>query len=100
MIKFASPDHLADVMKFAVDNNCADKLIAGFQRLARHPMCEIHYDFAPNSFAFMVLNDDGSHGFNGGLIYSGPGQQLSGSAPTYTVSVEPHSNEHNWSVHT
>lgn len=100
MIKFACPDHLAEVMKFAVENNCADKLLAGFKRLAAHPMTEVHYDFAPHSFAFMVLNEDGSHCFNGGLIYSGPTQRLDGSGPAYTVSVDGPSKEHNWSIHT
>jgi len=41
--------------------------------------------------------------FNGGLIYSGPGRPSDGSAPSFTVSLDPvcaSGAEHRWSVHT
>lgn len=41
--------------------------------------------------------------FNGGLIYSGPGVPSDGSAPSFTVSLDPTcyaGKEHRWSVHT
>ena len=62
-------------------------------------------DFAPNSFAFTMYKkqSDGEYKywFNGGLIYSGPGQPLDGSFPALTVSIDPNNGKaHDWSVHT
>ena len=47
-----------------------------------------------------MKHPDGSRWFNGGLIYSGPGQPLDGSAPALTVGIGIDSSVHNWSVHT
>ena len=41
--------------------------------------------------------------FNGGLIYSGPGNGSDGSGPSFTVSLDPDAasgSKHMWSVHT
>ena len=104
MIEFKCPDHLATVMAFAAQAGCVDKLGERLNYLANYGdgtnRCEIHYDWAPNSFAFMMCHPDGTHWFNGGLIYSGPSQPLNGSAPALTVGIGIDSSVHGWSVHT
>jgi len=104
MIEFKAPDHLAQVLKFAVENDCAVKLLERLDYLANYAdgkgTCEIHNDWAPHSFAFLMLREDGSRWFNGGLIYSGPGQPLDGSGPAFTVGIGVDSSRHGWSVHT
>lgn len=104
MIDFKDPEHLLGVLKFAADNNCAKALVDQLEYLSHYGdmnnICEIHPDFAPNSFAFAMLRPDRTFWFSGGLIYSGPGQALDGSPPALTVSLSPTGNEHNWSVHT
>lgn len=97
-------EYYQEVMKFAEANNCADQLTCKLERLtsmARFPeQVFLHKDFAPLSFAFVICENTSTRGLVGGLIYSGPHQTLDGSAPTFTVSVEPPSNEHKWSIHT
>ena len=104
MIEFKAPDHLAQVLKFAVENDYAVKLLERLDYLANYAdgkgTCEIHNDWAPHSFAFLMLREDGSRWFNGGLIYSGPGQPLDGSGPAFTVGIGVDSSRHGWSVHT
>ena len=104
MIDIKNGEHFIKVMDFAVANNCAHKLIDKLNYLMGYAdgSCdvELHYDFAPNSFVFIMLRRDGTRWFNGGLIYSGPGQPLDGSGPAFTVSLAPTGQEHNWSVHT
>jgi hypothetical protein len=42
-------------------------------------------------------------GLVGGLIYSGPGVPSDGSAPSFSVSLNPDAasgREHTWSIHT
>ena len=103
MINFHDTEHLAEVLKFAVHHTCADKLIERLQYLASYGngdnICEVAKDFAPHSFEFLMKHPDGKPWFRGGLIYSGPGQRLDGSAPAFTVSLS-HETGHNWSVHT
>lgn len=104
MIAFKDPEHLASVLRFAVENDCATKLLERLDYLAKYQdgqnMCEVYSDWAPNSFAFVLKRPDGSTWFNGGLIYSGPGQPLDGSAPALTVGIGIDSSKHGWSVHT
>lgn len=104
MIEFKDPEHFMTVLKWAVQNNCADKLVERLDYLANYGngdnCVEIHREAAPRSFAISMLRPDGTRWFNGGLIYSGPGQPLDGSGPAYTVSVAPTGHEHSWSVHT
>jgi hypothetical protein len=96
-------EHYLAVKKFAEDNNCLDALNSRLTRLkdmcGADETCYLHADFAPLSFAFLIT-DGGRRRLVGGLIYSGPGQYLDGSGPAFTVSVEPHSNEHKWGIHT
>lgn len=103
MIEFKDPEHLLNVFEFAAENNCAAKLNAQLRYLAEYGdgnnICHLYRDHAPLSFEFLMLRPDGTRWFNGGLIYSGPGQPLNGSGPAFTVSL---TNEpgHSWSVHT
>ena len=104
MIVFKDPEHLASVLRFAVENDCTDKLCERLNYLAKYQdgqnMCEVYSDWAPHSFAFVMLRPDGTRWFNGGVIYSGPGQPLNGSAPALTVGIGVDSSKHGWSVHT
>lgn len=98
-------EHFNKVSEFAAVAGCTSKLIDRLNRL--EAMCSekeiviLHSDFAPNSFIFQIKQPGSDHrGLVGGLIYSGPGLPLDGSAPTFTVSIEKTGHEHNWSIHT
>jgi len=55
-------------------------------------------DFAPLSFTWGIINSSGHCTLNGGLIFHGPHDGYGdGSAPTYTVSLDP---SHGWQLHT
>lgn len=103
MIDFKAPDHFVKVLRFAVSVGAADKLVERLDYLANYGdgtnTCELHNDWAPHSFEFVMKRADGTRWFNGGLIYSGPGQPLDGSAPALTVSLSK-GDGHGWSVHT
>jgi hypothetical protein len=104
MIKFEDPEHFARVLEFALQNKCIDKLSERLDYLAHYAggenTCHIHRDWAPNSFSFAMRKPDSQFWFNGGLIYSGPGQPLDGSAPALTVGIGVDSSKHGWSIHT
>lgn len=96
-------EYFAEVSAFAKEAECSEALTQALSRLknmAGEGIAYLHTDFAPRSFAFVIHDPAGKRGLVGGLIYSGPGQTLNGSAPTYTVSVEPPSTDHKWSIHT
>lgn len=110
-IKIYCPDRLAEVVSFALDNHCLDKLTSQLEYLSTYAahdgpenVCHLHADYAENSFEFLIERPDGTRWFNGGLIYSGPGQPLDGSGPAFTVSLDMLNGrtdvKHNWSVHT
>lgn len=104
MIEFKDPEYFLGVLKWAAEHDCAGKLAERLSYLATYGIgdntCEIHRDFAPHSFGFCMKRPDGSCWFFGGLIYSGPGQPLDGSAPALTVRIGANGSQHNWSVHT
>ena len=104
MIEFKDPDHFLMTLQWAVANNCAKQLTERLDYLAGYGegdnTVELYRDFAPHSFEFLMKKPDGTRWFNGGLIYSGPGQPLDGSSPASTVSLEKTGLEHKWSVHT
>ncbi len=104
MIEIKDPDHFIEAIKFAVANGCVDKLLERIDYLTDYAggdnTCCLHKDFAPLSFEFLMLKPDGTRWFNGGLIYSGPGQPLDGSAPALTVGIGVDSSQHGWSIHT
>lgn len=128
MIDVKNLEHFTDVMTFAARESVADKLLTQLAYLSnygngpgpafkpdenvaalayalthRNPngsVCELYPDFAPYSFEFLMLKEDGSKWFNGGLIYSGPGVPLDGSFPALTVGIGIDSSKHGWSIHT
>lgn len=103
-IEIHDPEHFVKVLQFALANKATVKLIERLDYLAHYGdganVCHLHRDWAPNSFGFAMMRPDGSVWFNGGLIYSGPGQPLDGSAPALTVGIGIDSSVHGWSVHT
>jgi hypothetical protein len=105
MIKINDPEHFAQVCEFALNHGCTRALVERLDWLAQYggaldfATCTLYPDHAPHSFAF-VIEKDGARWFNGGLIYSGPGQPLDGSAPALTVGIGIDDSTHGWSVHT
>lgn len=104
MINVHCPEHLEQVRAFAHEHGAEAELEERLDYLASYGgganICELHKDFAPYSFEFLMKHPDGSRWFNGGLIYSGPGQPLDGSFPALTVSIGHSEHLHDWSVHT
>ena len=104
MLKIECIDHLLETISFAATVNATDVLLDKIKYLSEYSggrcLCAIHKDWAPHSFDFVMFHEDGSRWFNGGLIYSGPGQPLDGSAPALTVGIGIDSTKHTWSVHT
>lgn len=101
------PEYLAEVRAWADANGCSAELEAqlGYLRdYAEGCVCELHKDFAPHSFEFLMRHPNHEVWFNGGLIYSGPGCPSDGSFPSLTVSIDSLNGrtdiEHKWSVHT
>lgn len=106
MIEFKDPEHFLSVLMWAAENDCAKQLVDKLEYLATYGNGDNHVEIyrdwgrTPHSFEFLMLHPDKTRWFNGGLIYSGPGQPLDGSAPAFTVSLSKTGHEHNWSVHT
>jgi len=104
MIKIEDPDYFAEVMQFALAHGCADKLTERLDYLTQYHegenTCQLYKDWAPYSFAFLMVRPDGTRWFNGGLMYSGPDQPLDGSFPALTVGIGIDSSKHGWSIHT
>jgi hypothetical protein len=102
-LKIEDPEHFARVVEFAITNKCYGKLMERLDYLSNYSdlrtVCHLHADFAPNSFAFAMMVNEALW-FNGGLIYSGPGQPLNGSGPALTVGIGVDPSVHGWSVHT
>lgn len=94
-----------EAMQAALKMNLLAQLESQFRYLASYGQqrteCELYCDFAPLSFAFtmFIFKEDGERvpWFSGGLIYEGPNVPANGSAPSFTVSLEP---GHGWFVHT
>jgi hypothetical protein len=68
--------------------------------------CRLYSDFAPHSFFWRIEYsslEGWKPGLVGGLIYSGPGAPSDGSAPSFSVSLNPDAatgRKHMWSIHT
>lgn len=96
--------HFLGVMRFALEVGAVDKLLDKLEYLHEYAdgtnTCELHPDWAPHSFAFVMKRPDGSTWFSGGLIYHGPGQPGDGSAPALTVSLAADKELHSWGIHT
>lgn len=107
MIKIENQEHFDKIKAFAESVGALDELQAQLDYLASYGVgdtcCDLHYDFAPHSFAFTMykrVNGEYKRWFNGGLIYRGPGSPHDGSMPALTVAVNPSDNLHSWSVNT
>jgi hypothetical protein len=112
MIIIKCQKELDDTVLFATEVNALEKLASKIHYLECYAdpekkgeaRCTLYHDFAPHSFAFTIEKKlkDGSWSlwFNGGLIYSGPGQPADGSMPALSVNVEGTPAGHDWSVHT
>ncbi len=104
MIDLTYARGLPDILEFAINNGCVDKLIDKLGYLSNYAegdnTCHLSDDFAENSFRFTIQRPDGTDWFHGGLMYSGPGQPLDGSGPAFTVGIGIDSSQHGWSVHT
>lgn len=117
-----------EIMKFAAENDLLTQLLDQLDYLSsyanregcryainkgKNTCCTLGMDFAPLSMSIRMeccetwyknkeLHESQGgkweYWFNGGLIYSGPGQPSDGSGPSFTVSVDP--CKHGWSVHT
>jgi hypothetical protein len=111
MLDVKCQERLEEVRKYAAERGITERLeeklayLGGFACPEDDPgktRCEIFADFAPHSFAFNMYTrrGDGDYvlWFNGGLIYTGPGQPLDGGFPALTVSLVAQGE--GWSVHT
>ena len=102
--RFTVPDmeYLTEVQRFAASvgkleslQRCLDRL----QRIAENLDGTVHMgrDFAPYSFLFGI-EAGGRTRLNGGVIFHGSHDNGGdGSAPTYSVSLDP---QDGWSIHT
>ncbi len=104
-LKINCPDKLAEAVQFAINNGCIGELTDKLLYLSIYnpdhkTTCELYPDHAPLSFEFLMKHEDGTRYFNGGLIYSGPGQPLDGTGPALTVGIGIDSSKHGWSIHT
>ena len=110
MLRIEDREYFRAVVETAADLDALGPLLHGLRYLARYggadgtrTRCRLYRDHAPLSFFFQMesLAPTGEYApwFIGGLIYSGPGQPLDGSAPAYVVALSPVTGPH-WSVHT
>lgn len=103
-LKIEDPEHFAEVLQFALATKSTEKLMERLDYLAHYSdpstTCHLYRDSAPNSFGFAMKRHGSQFWFNGGLIYSGPGQPLNGSGPAFTVGIGVDNSVHGWSIHT
>jgi len=111
----AAKERFEQVKKFAKEVGAIDEFQSGIDYLSSFGgneskvKCVLFTDFADLSFRFVMYSMNHQSKkfeefwFNGGLIYSGPGQPSDGSAPSFTVSLDSDAakgKSHKWSVHT
>ena len=92
---------LLEIMEFARRNGMEKQLDDTLERLVKHThsggKVYLYPDFAPHSLYFEVIRN-GQLSLNGGVIFHGPHDGYgSGSAPTFSVSVE---RSNGWQIHT
>ena len=105
MLEVTCVEEFKDAVGFAAVNGCLSALLSKLHYLDNFGdgrcRCVLSHDFAPHSFGVRMFRPDGQAWFSGGLIYSGEGQALDGSAPAFTVGYpEDAGLRHNWSIHT
>ena len=98
MMIIEDQEHFDKVRKFARCVGAEAELqkqldfLAGFGGDAAKVRCHLYRDFAPHSFFWRMEHsslDGWKPGLVGGLIYSGPGAPSDGSAPSFSVSLNP-----------
>lgn len=97
-----SEEHMAKTLEFAEKRGITDKFLEKLEYLNnfRPDIVEkvrLFYDWAPNSFGFVMWLKSGESWLNGGMIYHGPGDSGVG-APTYSVRIGE--LDEGWSIHT
>ena len=100
-------EYLASVRAFADSVSLRESLESALERLqlpayGRPSRVRLYKDFAPQSFEFVkeyqAESGEWCTAYNGGLIYHGPHDRGGdGSAPTFSVNLNPHDG---WSIHT
>ena len=112
MMIIEDQEHLDKVHEFARSVGAEAELqkqldfLAGFGGDAAKVRCHLYRDFAPHSFFWRMEHsslEGWKPGLVGGLIYSGPGAPSDGSAPSFSVSLNPDAasgRKHLWSIHT
>lgn len=110
MLKILCQDRLDAAKAFAERVGAGDRLqrmldyLANFGGTPEMYEARLYGDHAAFSFGFSLhpLRDGkpGDAMIAGGVIYSGPGQALDGSAPALTVSLTQSRHQHDWSCHT
>ena len=112
MMIIQDQEHFDNVREFARSVGAEAELqkqldfLAGFGGDAAKVRCHLYRDFAPHSFLWRIehsTSDGWKPGLVGGLIYSGPGVPSDGSAPSFSVSLNPDAaggRKPMWSVHT
>jgi hypothetical protein len=112
MMIIEDQEHLDKVREFARSVGAEAELqkqldfLTGFGGNAAKVRRHLYRDFAPHS-SFWRMEHSSSDGWKpglvGGLIYSGPGAPSDGSAPSFSVSLNPDpatGRKHMWSIHT
>jgi len=112
MLIIENQEHFDSVRDFAGSVGAGAELqrhldfLASFGGDAAKVRCRLYSDFAPHSFFWRIeysSADGWKTGLVGGLIYSGPGAPSDGSAPSFSVSLNPDAaagRKHMWSIHT
>lgn len=94
---------LEQIREFATRNNLIAEFEYVFNRFTRFSdngyRVDLFSDMAPHSLYFELYRE-GEFSMNGGMIFHGPHDGGgNGSAPTFSVSINPESKPH-WSIHT
>ena len=112
MLIIENQEHFDSVRDFAGSVGAGAELqrhldfLASFGGDAARVRCRLYSDFAPHSFFWRMeysSADGWKTGLVGGLIYSGPCAPSDGSAPSFSVSLNPDAaagRKHMWSIHT
>jgi hypothetical protein len=112
MLIIENQQHFDEVREFARSVGAVAELqrrldfLANFGGDAAKVRCRLYSDFAPHSFFWRMEYsslEGWQTGLVGGLIYSGPGAPSDGSAPSFSVSLNPDAaagRTHMWSIHT
>jgi hypothetical protein len=112
MLIIENQEHFDSVRDFARSVEAGAELqrhldfLASFGGDAAKVRCRLYPDCAPLSFFWRMEYSSPAGwktGLVGGLIYSGPGAPSDGSAPSFSVSLNPDAaagRKHMWSIHT